>query len=286
MPASYPPTDGVADTNVSPTGRMSWTRTLVAVSVPRLSTVSVYSIVSPIDGSLLFTVLKISRSACFGVTEDVPVLLSRSGSGVVLVAVAVFSCCETGPEEGASTLATSVSVGVAPEATVPSVQTPLAKLPVLGVALTNCRPAGSVSVRLTFNALLGPRFSSVIVNVTSSSTFGVELSTVFETMRSASCGSVGVFAVLLRLFGSQTSLWVIVTVLNATLVFTASTASVRTSVWPGAIEGTLQTPPVGVSWNRVPVAGVAEMNATLAGSASVTSTFVATAVPRLKRLTV
>ena len=76
VPASYPPTDGVADTNVSPTGRMSWTSTLVAVSVPRLSTAIVYSIVSPIDGSLLFTVLKTSRSACFGVTEDVPVLFS------------------------------------------------------------------------------------------------------------------------------------------------------------------------------------------------------------------
>ena len=91
---------------------------------------------------------------------------------------------------------------------------------------------------------------------------------------------------LLRLFGSQTSLWVIVAVLKATLVLTASTVSVSTKVWPGAIEGTLQTPPVGDSSNRVPGAGVAERKETLAGRASVTSTLVATAVPRLNRLTV
>jgi hypothetical protein len=57
-------------------------------------------------------------------------------------------------------------------------------------------------VTSTFWATLGPRLSSVIVNVISSPTFGRALSTVFFTTRSASCGSVGVRAVLLRLLGS------------------------------------------------------------------------------------
>ena len=110
------------------------------------------------------------------------------------------------PEDGVSTVATIVSVSTAPERTLPSVQSPVAESydPADAVALTNCRPVSPVtaSATTTLAAVLGPRFWSFTVNVTLSPTWGRGLSTVFVTTRSASCGSVGVLAVLLASFGS------------------------------------------------------------------------------------
>ena len=148
--------------------------------------------------------------------------------------------------------------------------------------LTYCSPAGSRSFTTTLAAGLGPRLLSVMVNVTLSPTLGVESSTVFETTRSASCGSVGVFAVLLRSFGSQTSLFVIVTVLKPVPVPVAVTTIVSVSgLFTPFVVGTfgiLHTLFVLSNW---PADGVALTNVTLAGSVSVTSTLVAAEVPRL-----
>ncbi len=157
----------------------------------------------------------------------------------------------------------------------------------LAVWLTYWRPDGSRSFTTTLWAVFGPRLLSVTVKVTLSPTLGVALSTVFETTRSASWGSVGVFAVLFLLFGSQTSLLVIVTVLKLRpgAVAVTTIVSVRGLATPFVV-GTvamLHTPVVEL---KVPADGVAETKETFAGRLSVTSTFVAADVPRLKRLTV
>ena len=161
---------------------------------------------SPTFGVGSLTVLKTARSACSGVSVAVPVLLPGFGSVVVEVAVAVLVCEGAEPEDGVSTLATIVSVSTAPERTLPSVQLPETSLydPADAVALTNCSPVSpaTASATTTLAAVLGPRFCSFTVNVTLPPTWGRGVSTVFVTTRSASCGSVGVLAVLLASFGS------------------------------------------------------------------------------------
>ena len=135
--------------------------------------------------------------------------------------------------------------------------------------------------------MLGPALSSVIVKVTLSPTFGAGSFTVFDTIRSADCGSVGVLAVLFLSFGSQTSLLVIVTVLNPTPVWSACTTIVSVSgLATPLVVGTVGMLHTFVVTSKNPADGVAEMKVTFAGNESVTSTFVAADVPRLKRLTV
>ena len=208
----------------------------------------------------------------------------------MLVTTASFVSGVAGPPpEGASTRACTVRNVWPGNVTVPNDQVTVwvaeSKVPP-ALAATNWSPLGSVSRTVTFCAAVWPRLSTSIVNVTVSPTFGVATSTDLARKRSACCGSVGVRAELLRSLGSQTSLWVIVAVLKATLDDVARTVSRSSSVWPGLIEGTLQMPPVGNSSNRVPAAGATDTSSTFDGSASVTSTFVAADVPRLKRLTV
>ena len=148
-------------------------------------------------------------------------------------------------------------------------------------------PAGSRSFTTTFCEALGPRLFSVTVKVTLSPTLGVESSTVFETTRSASWGSVGVFAVLLRSFGSQTSLAVMATVLKLRPVdvAVATIVSVSGLAMPFVV-GTFGMLHTLFVLSNEPADGVALTNVTLAGSVSVTSTLVAADVPRLNRLTV
>jgi hypothetical protein len=74
------------------------------------------------------------------------------------------------------------------------------------------RPAGIASTSATPVVALGPAFLSVTVNVTTSVTFGVALSTTFVTMRSAPTDEIAV-EVLLAGFGS-----VVVVVTVATFV--------------------------------------------------------------------
>ena len=240
---------------------------------------------SPTFGVGSLTVLKTARSACSGVSVAVPVLLPGFGSGVVEVAVAVLVCEGAEPEDGVSTVATIVSVSTAPERTLPSVQLPETSLydPADAVALTNCRPVSpaTASATTTLAAESGPRFSSLTVNVTVSPTFGLGLSTVLATTRSAAFGSVGVLAVLLFVLGSYVLLLVMVTVLNFSSAEVAVTVIVRIRCAPGAIVGTAQTPPVDVGVNVVPLCGAAETKLTLSGSVSVSSTPVAVAVPLL-----
>ena len=252
-------------------------------------TVISYTIVSPTFGVVSLTTLKTARSACFGVTVESSVLFSGFGSGVVEVATAVFVRAGAGPDDGAVTVATMVRKLDWSDSIVPTVQTPVpgTYVPVLALWLTYCRPVGNRSLTTTFCAALGPRLSRVTVNVTLSPTFGVALSTVFETTRSACWGLVGVRAVLLRLFGSQTSLFVIVTVLKLVPGAVAVTTIVSVSgLFTPFVVGTFGILHTFVVALNVPADGVAETKATLAGSVSVTSTPVAADVPRLKRLTV
>jgi hypothetical protein len=79
---------------------------------------------------------------------------------------------------------------------------------------------------------------------------------------------------------------VIVTVLNEMPEAVASTVSESTSVSPGWITGTAQSPPPAAGVNVVPAAGFADTKVTLAGSVSATVTLVAAAVPRLNNCTV
>ena len=155
-------------------------------------------------GSL--TILKTAKSACSGVAVALSVLLPGFGSVVSEVAVAVLVWGSAGPEAGVSTVATIVSVSTAPDKTLPTVQSPVLESydPTEGVALSICRPVSpaTASATTTLAAVSGPRFSSVTVNVTVSLTFGLGLSTVLATTRSAQFGSVGVLAVLLPSFGS------------------------------------------------------------------------------------
>ena len=120
-----------------------------------------------------------------------------------------------------------------------------------------------------------------------SPTLGLTSFTVLLMIRSASWPLVGVFAELLRLFGSQTSLSVIVTMLNPVVALSACTWIVSVSGLETVAEsGTVPTSQMPVAESNVPTDGVAPKNVTFAWKASVTFTPVAADVPRLNRLTV
>ena len=92
------------------------------------------------------------------------------------------------PAVPASTLAFNSIVTVAPLANVPTVQSGLLHVPVLGVAFSNVKPKGRLSVTFRLVASEGPLFLTVIVNVTVSPSFTVVLPATLLNTISASVG--------------------------------------------------------------------------------------------------
>nr|WP_235857704.1 hypothetical protein [Paenibacillus albiflavus] len=101
-------------------GSKSLTSTPVALSGPLFVTVTVKVIVSPTFGIALSTVFVMERSACWGVTVADDVLLPVFGLDIVAVFVCAFA---------ESTLAWSSRDAVEAALTVPTVQSPAAKVP-------------------------------------------------------------------------------------------------------------------------------------------------------------
>src|SRR5262245_50387807 len=137
-----------------------------------------------------------------------------------------------------------VRVAAARLASVPTVQTPVALLyvPRLGVARMNVSPAGRRSLTVTFVAVFGPWFVRVSVNVTVSPTFGRGRSTALTRCRSARWRATTAWAVLLAVFGSNTS----EAETDATLVAAAGPATVarriRVVLAPDATVPTVHVP--------------------------------------------
>src|SRR6478609_2500359 len=107
---------------LTPSGKVSWTVTLVAGSGPLLLRVMVYVIVSPTFGRGVLTVLATTRSARCGVSVAVPVLFPVFGSNWSLwpmLAVLVWAA-------GLSTRARIWSVWGVAGVTRPTVHTPVA----------------------------------------------------------------------------------------------------------------------------------------------------------------
>ena len=119
------PSLAVASTNCKPAGSWSSTVTFVAVSAPRFESVIVKVMVSPTLGVASLTTLVTARSAYWGVSVTLSVLLEGSGSYSRPETVAVFvTGCGMPGDVGAVTVAVTVSVAEPPAATVPTVQTP------------------------------------------------------------------------------------------------------------------------------------------------------------------
>src|SRR5438876_160154 len=76
----YDPWLGLADTKLSPAGSRSVICTLVAVLGPRSLAWMVKVIVSPTLGMALLTLLATARSACWGVSVALALLLAALGS--------------------------------------------------------------------------------------------------------------------------------------------------------------------------------------------------------------
>ena len=168
----------VADTSVSPEGRASATATACAALGPVLVTVTVKVTLAPTAGVALSTTFVTARSASFASTIADAELFAGVGSYVdeVAVAVLVTAVCEV-------TVATIVSVALAPFARFPTAQMPVPLLyePVDGLDDTSARPAGSTSVTATAWAVSGPAFATVTVKVTLAPTSGVGTSTLLLT---------------------------------------------------------------------------------------------------------
>src|ERR1700687_1238835 len=125
-------------------------------------------------GVALSTVFVMAMSAACPVTITDALLLPATGSGCVSAdLLAVFVSAEV-----LVSVATMVSVALAPLARAPMVQVPATYVvPTLGAADTKVRPAGSTLVTATPVALRGPLLVAVIVNVTFVFRFGRVLST-------------------------------------------------------------------------------------------------------------
>src|SRR6516225_7865964 len=166
-----------------------------------LTTWAVKVTVSPTLGVGSFTVLARARSACCGITVALAVLLAVSGSNwSAWLIVAVFVSAL-----GLTTRAVMVKVGTTERPTVPTVHTPAAKDPWLGVALTRISPAGKASATVTLVAASGPWLVRATVKVTVLPTLGVGLFTVLDSARSACCGVTVEPALLLPGSGSYWS---------------------------------------------------------------------------------
>ena len=110
------------------------------------------------------------------------------------------------------------------------------------MADTKVRPAGSRSVTCTPVAGSGPALVTVTVKVIWSPTLGVALLTVFDTARSACCGVSVALAVLLAVFGSNWSAWLMVAVLVNATGLTTLAPIVSTDWAPSASVPTVHTP--------------------------------------------
>src|SRR5262249_20874774 len=118
----YVPWLGVADTKVSPAGKRSLTRTLVAGSGPRSDRVMVKVTVSPTLGVASLTNFVRARSACCGVSAGLAGVLPASESNwsaALMRAVFVWV-------KGLTTVAVSVRVACAPLARDPTIHRPVA----------------------------------------------------------------------------------------------------------------------------------------------------------------
>ena len=212
--------------------------TPVAASGPTLDRETVKVIVSPTFGVGSLTVLLTRRSACWGVSVALAVLLPWSGSNwsaALIVAVLVWA-------SGLATVAVMVRVWGAAVVTVPTAQMPVAGsyVPWLGVDETKVTPAGSRSVNWTPVAASGPLSVRVTVKVIVSPTLGVGSLTILPSARLAACGSMEVVSVLLAVFGSNWSAWPIVAVLACGLAPITSAVMVRVWVAPAATDPTVQ----------------------------------------------
>src|SRR5437868_5135282 len=94
------------------------------------------------------------------VSVSLVVLLAVFESLVVLVTVAVLVWS---PVVDDGTVKLMVRVAEAPEASVPTVQVLLEKVPLLGVAVPSVKPAGNRSLTDTFCASEGPLLVTVMV---------------------------------------------------------------------------------------------------------------------------
>ena len=201
-----------------------------------MATVTVNVTLAPSAGVASLTVLVTARSASRALTPTDEVLLATTGSNVVAAAVAllVTGVCVV-------TVAMTLRLALAPLASVPTVHTPPAKLPVEGVALTRVSPVGRASVTVTPCDASGPLLVRVIVNVTLAPTSGVALLTVLTTARLASGTSTSADATLFAGTGSYRSdVAEAVLVTSVWVVTLATMASV--AVAPLASVPTVQTP--------------------------------------------
>src|SRR5262249_49960410 len=121
VPGSYVPCDGLALTNTSPAGSLSWRTTPVASSGPRLLTVIVYATVSPTFGVWSSITLVTPRSACVGVSVAMAGLLDTRGSNWLEPVPRAEFCSVFGEV----TRARRVSTACAPVASDPTFQTPV-----------------------------------------------------------------------------------------------------------------------------------------------------------------
>ena len=152
----------------------------------------VYVTVSPSFGVGLLVCLMTSRSAYFGVSVAVALLLPGVGSGSTTAVISAVFVCGDGmvPAAGIRTVAGRSSVTLAFGCSVPIVQIPVpgsydpcdGAMPAVS---SNNPDVGKVSVSSIPVATLGPAFVTVTVNVMVSPTLGVGSLTVFETRKSA-----------------------------------------------------------------------------------------------------
>src|SRR5207253_10997447 len=107
---------------------------------------------------------------------------------------------------------------------------------------TRLRPAGKRSLTWTLVAVLGPLSLSVIVKVTVSPTFGVGLSTLFSTARSACCGVSVALLLLLPALGSNWSARLIAAVFICALGLTTVALNVSVRADSVSTVPTVHTP--------------------------------------------
>jgi hypothetical protein len=147
----------LAETNVTPAGRVSVTTTAVAPFGPLLEAVTVY-VIGVVAVAVAGAVLVIATSAFSGADDTLVVaddeLLAVFGSGSFAVAVAVLVMVPI-----AVGVTVIVFVALAPDASEPTVHVTVPETLVHpGLAELNVTVAGSVSVTVTPVAGLGPLF--------------------------------------------------------------------------------------------------------------------------------
>jgi hypothetical protein len=154
----------VADTNVTPLGRVSVRVTPVAPLGPALLTLTVYvSVPATITGSGLSALVTETSAEAVTVVVALALLFALLGSAWVAVTVALLVM--TPPETGAVTAI--VTVALDPLARPPRLHVTVPALwlqvPWVAVADTNVTPLGRVSVRVTPVAPLGPALLTLTV---------------------------------------------------------------------------------------------------------------------------